>query len=116
MKNNTLNDLGKIRVHKKVIASIALIAAKEIEGVVKIGGDTKTAIFNFLGDKNNTGSIDVELDKNGDAAIRIPVVIKYGFSLPDVAAKIQENVRLSVERMTDVAVKDVNVDIQSVEK
>lgn len=116
MNDDTVTDLGKVRVHKKVIASIALIAAKEIDGVARIGGSLSSGLYDLLGKFIGTNIIGVEFDKGGEVMVRIPVVIKYGFNLPEVAAKIQENIKLSIERTTDITVKDVDVDIQSVEK
>ena len=37
-------DFGIIRIHKKVIASIASLAALEIEGVKRVGGDFKSSL------------------------------------------------------------------------
>ncbi len=116
MKDSTITDLGKIRIHKKVIASIASIATCEINGVERIGGDLKSGLYDLIGKKGNSAGITVEFDKNDDVIINVPVIIKYGHNLPDVAAKIQENIRISIEKMTDLTIKDIDVDIQSVEK
>lgn len=116
MKDSTTTDLGKVRIHKKVIASIASIATDEIEGVAKIGGDLKSGLYDLLGRKSSSVGITVDFDKNQDVVINVPVVVKYGFNLPEIAAKIQENISSSVEKMTDLTVKDINVDIQLVEK
>ena len=116
MKDSTTTDLGKIRIHKKVIASIASIATCEINGVERIGGDLKSGLYDLIGKKSGSAGITVEFDKNGDVIITVPVVIKYGYNLPEVAGKIQENIRISIEKMTDLTIKDIDVDIQSVEK
>lgn len=116
MKDGVNTGLGKVNIYKNVIASIVSITIKEIEGVAEIGKNFKSAIYELLGKKNNAMGITVEFDKGGSVTISIPVVIKYGFNLPEVAGKIQENIKSSVERMTDLIVKDINVDIQSVER
>ncbi len=116
MQNGTSTDLGKIRIHKKVIASIASIATEEVEGVAKIGGDLKSGLYDLLGKRVNVGGISVDFDRNDDVVVNVPVVIKYGANLPEVAAKIQENIKASIEKMTDLTIKDITVDIQSVEQ
>ena len=116
MKDSTTTDLGKIRIHKKVIASIASIATCEINGVERIGGDLKSGLYDLIGKKGSSTGITVEFDKNGDVTINVPVVIKYGYNLPEIAIKVQENIRISIEKMTDLTIKDIDVDIQSVEK
>lgn len=116
MKDEVNTGLGKVNIYKNVIASIVSAAACEIEGVAGLGGNFKSMLFDLLGKKNNTAGINVQFDKNGSATIRAPVIIKYGYHVPDVAARIQENIKASVERMTDVIIKDINIDIQSVER
>ncbi|MFQ5681399.1 MAG: Asp23/Gls24 family envelope stress response protein [Candidatus Omnitrophota bacterium] len=116
MRQGTNTDLGKVRVHKKVIASIASIATVEVEGVARIGGDIKTGIYDLLGRKNSPGAIGVDFDDNGEALVTVPIIVKYGFNLPDVAAKVQENIKASIEKMTDAVIKDIDVNIQEVEK
>lgn len=116
MKDEVSTGLGKVNIYKNVIASIVSIATSEIEGVVRIGGNLKSVIYEIFGKKDSAAGIKVDFDKNGHVTISVPVIIKYGINLPEVAGKIQENIKSSVERMTDVVIKDINVDIQSVER
>jgi len=108
-------DLGKIRIHKNVVASIASLAATEIEGVKRVGGDFKSGILEMIGKKTSI-AIRVEFDKNDEVRLEIPLVIRYGFNVPEVAGKVQENVRNALEKMTNLSVKDVNVNVQCIEK
>jgi len=43
-------------------------------------------------------------------------VIKFGHNIPDVANKVQENVRVALEKMTNISVKDIDITIQAIEK
>lgn len=115
MKESTKTDFGIVRIHKKVISSIASIATKEVEGVVKIGGNLKSSLFELIKKKGGYG-IEVEIDKNNEVKISIPVVIKYGFNLPAVAGSIQESVRRAIEKMTDLSLKEINVNVQEIER
>jgi len=108
-------DLGIIRIHKNVVASIASIAAMEIEGVKRVGGDFKSGILEFIG-KKALAVINVEIDKNDEVKLEIPIVIKYGFNIPEIANKIQENVRNALEKMTNLSIKDININVQSIER
>jgi uncharacterized alkaline shock family protein YloU len=58
----------------------------------------------------------VEFDKNGEVKVEIPLIIKYGYNIPEVAAKVQENIRNNLEKMTNLLIKDINVNIQAIEK
>ncbi|MFH1457732.1 MAG: Asp23/Gls24 family envelope stress response protein [Candidatus Omnitrophota bacterium] len=111
----TRTDLGIIKIHKNVIASIAALAAVEIEGMKRVGGNFKSGFLEFIG-KKNLGVIDVEINKNEEVRLDIPLVIKYGYNIPDVSSKVQENVRNSLEKMTNLLIKDINVSVQGIER
>lgn len=114
-KEESHTDLGAIRIHKNVIASIASLAATEIEGVKRIGGDFKSGLLELIG-KKTTLAIKVEIDKNDGVKVEVPLVIKYGSNIPDVANKVQENIRNALEKMTNLAIKDININVQCIER
>ena len=70
-KSGSQTELGTVRIHKNVIASIAAIAAGEIDGVKRVGGDFKSGIMSLIGRKCE-GYITVEFDKNDEVRITIP--------------------------------------------
>jgi uncharacterized alkaline shock family protein YloU len=109
------SELGVVKIHKKVIASIASLAAGEIEGVKRVGGNLKSSVLEMLGQKS-LSAIRVEFDKNEEVKVDLPLIIKYGFNIPDVANKVQENVRGALEKMTNLSVKDINITVQGIEK
>lgn len=114
MNQNIKSEIGTIRIHKKVISSIATIAAKEVEGVARVGGSLKGFIFSLL-KQNQVGTIDVNIDANNEVTLTIPIVVMYGYNLPDVASRVQENVRKMVEKSTELNIKQIDVNIQKVE-
>lgn len=114
-KEESQTDLGKIRIHKNVIASIASIAAVEIDGVKRIGGDFKSGLLEVMG-KKSLMAIRVEIDKNDEIRVDVPLVIKYGSNIPDIAGKVQENIRDALEKMTSLSIKYINVNVQGIER
>lgn len=114
-RDESRTDLGAIRIHKNVIASIAALAALETAGVKRIGGDFKSGLLQLIGNKN-LAAIRVEFGKNEEVKVEIPLVIKYGFNIPEASSKVQENVRLALEKMTNLSLKDINVNVQGIEK
>lgn len=114
-KEEARTDLGIIRIHKNVISSISSLAAGEIEGVRRIGGNFKSGLLEMVGRKASM-AIKVEIDRNGEVSVDIPLVIKYGFNIPQVANKVQENVRNALEKMINLAIKDINVNVQAIER
>lgn len=114
-REESRNDLGTIRIHDNVVASIASIAVCEIEGVKGIQKNLKSGIMELV-DKKNASAVKVEKDRNGEITVGIPLIIKYGFSIPEVANKAQENVRNALEKMTNITIKDININIQAIER
>ena len=112
---NTKTDLGSIRIHQDAISSIAYNAATQTEGVASIGTSLTSRIYCLLGKKNKS-VITVEIDKNNEISIEVPVIVKYGVYIPDLAAKVQDNVSAALEKMTDCVIKNINVNIQGIER
>jgi uncharacterized alkaline shock family protein YloU len=109
------NELGVVRIHKNVIASISSIAAIEIEGVKRVGRDLKSGLLELLGQKS-LSTIKVDISRNEEVRVDIPLVIKYGYNIPDIASRVQENVRLALEKMSNLSIKDINVNVQGIER
>lgn len=114
-REESRTDLGIIRIHKNVIASIASLAAVEIAGVKKVGGNFTSGLMELIGQKSPS-AIKVDINKNEEVKIEIPVIIKYGFNIPDIANKVQENVRTALEKMTNLSIKDININVQGIER
>ena len=112
-KDETETDLGTISLHNNVIASISSIAACEIEGVKRIGTNMGSSFLELFGKK--TPSIKVEIDKSQQVSVIIPLIIKYGFNIPDISNRVQENVRNAIEKMTSLSVKEINIKVRSIE-
>jgi len=114
-RDESRTDLGTIRIHKNVIASIASLAALDVEGVKRVGGDFKSGLMELIGRKSSY-AIKVEINKTEEVSLDIPLVIKYGYNIPDIADKVQENIRNSLEKMTNLSIKEINVNVQGIEK
>lgn len=113
-KDGERTSLGVVKIKDDAISSIALIAAGEIEGVKSIGCDSR-GIAKFLMNKDKS-CIKVNIDKDQEVEIKIPLVVKYGFNIPDVAIKVQENVRNALEKMTNLSLKDIDIVVQEIDK
>ena len=108
-------DLGSIQIHKKVIAEIAAAALDEIDGVHLAPQDWLNQFREILGQKNCPG-IEVTVDKDDQVTIELKVIIRYGINIPDIARQIQDVVRLAVEKTTDIHLREVNVNVQGIER
>ncbi|MBN1912929.1 MAG: Asp23/Gls24 family envelope stress response protein [Candidatus Omnitrophica bacterium] len=114
-RDETRTELGMIKIHKNVIASIASLASMEIEGVKRVGGDFKSGILELIGKKSNL-AVKVDIDRNDEVKLDIPLVIKYEYNIPEIANRVQENVRQALEKMTSLSVRDININIQGIDK
>ncbi|MDN5344270.1 MAG: hypothetical protein PWQ18_381 [Clostridia bacterium] len=118
MDNNTLeqqeqNELGTIKITNEVVAIIAGLAAMEIEGVAGMSGGIAGGIAELLGRKNLGKGVKVEVGEK-EAAVDLYIVVNFGVRIPDVAIRIQENVKKAIEDMTGLRVVEVNIHVQGV--
>ncbi|MFH1692366.1 MAG: Asp23/Gls24 family envelope stress response protein [Candidatus Omnitrophota bacterium] len=108
--------LGVIKIHNNVIASIAVLAAQEVEGISKICDNIRSKAFNLLGKKEKSEAIEVRSEKDGNITIIVPVIVKFGHNIPEVALALQEKIKAAVEEATDITPKDIVIQIKGVEK
>ncbi|NLJ86749.1 MAG: Asp23/Gls24 family envelope stress response protein [Firmicutes bacterium] len=106
-------ELGELRIANEVVGVIAGLAATEVEGVAGMSGGLAGGIAEMLGRRNLSKGVKVEVGEE-QAAIDLFVIVEYGVRIPDVAWKIQENVKRAIEIMTGLEVVEVNVHVQGV--
>lgn len=101
---------GSVTISEEVIASIASIAALEIDGVASLGA---SGVAEFLGKKANSKGVKITIGEDS-AEIALTVTVKKGFVIPTVAKSVQANVITAVESMTGLSVSAVNVRVGNV--
>ena len=97
---------------KNVVISIVSLATQEINGVASISRKSVSVINSALSKNINRGII-VGFENN-TASIDVFVNVKFGYSVKDVAFRVQENIKSSVESMTEYKVGSVNVHVVGV--
>ena len=108
------NVMGEVRIADEVVAIIAGLATTEVEGVASMAGNITNEIVSKLGMKNLSKGIMVEV-MDGEVKVDVAINIDYGFSIPEVSAKVQERIKSTIENMTGLNVAVVNVRIGSVD-
>jgi uncharacterized alkaline shock family protein YloU len=116
MSEDEKSDLGLIKIHNNVIASVSYLAALEVEGVSRICDNLRSSFLNMIGKKTKSGAIDIRSEKTDSVSIIVPLIIKYGYNIPEVALKVQKKVKIAVEEATDLSPKEIIVKIKGVEK
>ena len=107
------NDVGSIRIADEVVGIIAGMAATEVPGVAGMSAGLVGGIAEMLGKKNLAKGVKVEVGER-EAAIDLYIIVEYGVRIPDIALRVQENVKRGIESMTGLDVVEVNVHIQGV--
>ncbi|MBB3867384.1 Asp23/Gls24 family envelope stress response protein [Geobacillus sp. NFOSA3] len=106
--------LGKVEIAPEVIEVIAGIAASEVEGIAQMRGNFAAGVVERFGKKNHGKGVKVDLREEG-VAIDIYCLIQFGVSIPNVAKKVQENVRQALFNMTGLEASEVNVHIVGIQ-
>ena len=106
-------DNGKIIFADDVIATIAALAAADVQGVASMSGGVVEGLTEMLGKKNLTKGVKVEVGTE-EAAVDISVNVRYGFAIQEVCQNLQNAIKNAIETMTGLRVVEVNVYVQSV--
>ncbi|MDD6887008.1 MAG: Asp23/Gls24 family envelope stress response protein [bacterium] len=106
-------DNGKIIFADDVVATIAALAAADVQGVASMSGGVVEGLTEMLGKKNLTKGVKVEVGTE-EAAVDISVNVRYGFAIQEVCQNLQNAIKNAIETMTGLRVVEVNVYVQSV--
>ena len=97
---NTNDDKsGKVIYNSGIVHNIVVLAIGEVEGATPLPG------------KKN--GISLFIEKDGIYA-DVSVIVKYGYNVPELAYRIQQSVKQSVENMTHYKVAEVDVHVLDV--
>ncbi len=96
---------GKITLSDSVVATIAALAAREIEGVHSLG---KSSLITF-GKKPSRG-VDVEVGQK-QAAFDLEIVVQYGYDIREIAGALRQKIAERVDRMAGREVVEVNIHV-----
>ena len=115
MRQDNTVDLGVVQIHKKVIGDIAASSIKEVAGAELATFGVISSIAEFFGYKNYP-SVSVTIDKDRQVSLEIRVIIYYGMNIPVIARQIQDVIQRAVEEAVDINLKEINVNVQAVER
>lgn len=90
---------GKVMYNAGIVDNIVALAVAEVEGAMPLPG------------KKN--GISLYIEKDG-IYVDVSVVVKYGYNVPELAYRIQQSVKQSVENMTRYKVAEVDVHVRDI--
>ncbi len=99
LTSNNDKQKGKIIYSADIVQNIVELAVAEVEGTVTTDG--------------RKPEVSLSREKEG-IFVEVSVVVKYGYNVPELAYRIQQSVKQSVENMTRFRVAEVDVHIQDV--
>jgi uncharacterized alkaline shock family protein YloU len=109
---------GSTILADEVVEKIAGIAAREVPGVYDLGGDVArvfSSVKERLGFGQNEGDQGVSVRLDGTtAAVRVTLVIEYGYVVYAVADKVRSNVIGAVEDLLGLEVTAVDIVVDDI--
>lgn len=105
------NDLrgGSLQISTEVIGKIARCAALEVDGVAEVScGKQSKKVRELLESVSIQAPVKVEM-REGTAEITLNLIVRFGARIPDVAEKVQDDVKSAVQNMTNVTVSRVDL-------
>lgn len=102
---------SSITYANEVVATIAGVAAGEVEGIAGMCNAAGTGLLNKK--SNMTKGVKVEIGTE-EASVDLYVMVEYGTPIQKAAHDAQENVRKAIEAMTGLHVVRVDVHVQGV--
>ncbi|MGI6703122.1 MAG: Asp23/Gls24 family envelope stress response protein [Clostridia bacterium] len=108
------NSLGSILIGEDVLANIAGIATMECYGLVGMASKSSTdGIVELLKKEHLSKGVKVYTEEDA-LIIDLYIVVKFGTKISAIAQNIIDKVKYSVETMTGIEVKRVNVNVKGV--
>ena len=105
--------LGEVKIASDVVATIAGLAANEVDGVYSMSGNITNEIIGRFGAKNMSKGVRVIMEED-NVRVDMNLSMKYGYSIPEVVEQVQERVSQQIEMMTGLHVPEVNVRVAGV--
>lgn len=104
---------GKITLDRKILVSIINLAAKEINGVESVTNTNRSWIkklFNRYDD-----GVDIKFEANGALTVDVYLNLYIGYNVPDVAYRVQENIKNSLATMVALKPLKINIHVNNIE-
>lgn len=97
--SNPNGQKGRITYNSDIVSGIVVLSLKETEGIELVPSKSK--------------GIKLCFEKEG-VFVDISVIAHYGYSVPELAYRIQQTIKQMVESMTKYKIAKVDVHVQSV--
>ena len=104
---------GTVEIADEVISTIAALAATEVEGVASIIGNITHEKAARAGSRALSRGIKIRVEDK-EITVSMVILMQYAYSIPETTRKVQEKVKNTLETMTGLSVREVNVSVADV--
>lgn len=105
---------GRVYCDKSIMLSIINLAAKEISGVSALCNKFTSGIKRLFS-SNYFDGVKVSYPTRGSIVIDVYIRVFFGYSVSDVAYRVQENIKNGVSSMLDIKIDGINVHVLGVD-
>ena len=109
MTKKPLQKKGKVEIDRDILLSIINLAAKEINGVESLTNEELPWHRKIA--KNKSEGVVIKFDLNGALNVDVYIRVYIGYSMPDVAYRVQENIKNSLNSMVGIKPGKINVHV-----
>ena len=107
------NQDGKITCDKNILYSIVNLATKEIKGVARLS-NSSLPWYQKLFAKGDYEGVKINFEASGTLEIDVYVDVYIGESVPDLAYRIQENIKNNLSSMVEMKASNISVHVMDV--
>lgn len=104
---------GKITCDKSILYSIVSLATKEIKGVARLS-NANLPWHKKIFSKQDYEGVCIHFDANGALKVDVYVDVYIGEAAPDLAYRIQENIKNNLSGMVEMKASNISVHIMNV--
>lgn len=108
------NQDGKVYCGKNIMLSIINLAAKEISGVSSLCSNFGSRFKKFFS-SNYFEGVKVSYTQNKNLIIDLYLNVYFGYSVADVAYRVQENVKNGISNMISAKIESINIHVMGVD-
>lgn len=109
-KTQKYGETGKITCDQEILYSIVNLAAKEIKGVASLS-KVNLPWYKRLFKKNLYEGVNIRFNANGSLKVDVYINTYVGENVPDLAYRVQENIKNNLSSMVEMKTTKVNVHI-----
>ena len=106
-----IQENGNVMISENVVAAIVAYSLADVEGIGSLGTKPGITVQDFDVKKHWNKSLKVLIAEDNSVSIECSIMVRYGHSVVDVAAAVQQAITVNVESTTGVKVSNVDVNI-----